>query len=1227
MGEWFYKAHQTLAKYRAITFSVMLLVFVALGFLVSKIHFEEDISKLIPISNENKDLGRVLKTVNFTDKIIVNIQRSENADSDDLVEYAGEFIDSLQNQSGEYVKYIRGKIIEENLFQTMDFLYDNLPLFLDSEDYQILENKIQPDSIDAITEANYRTLISPSGIISKDVILKDPLGISFIGLKKLRQLGVSDDFVLRDGFLMSKDEKHILLFITPAFSSSETAENGVFAEQLYTLQNELNLKYNEKISSEYFGAALIAVANANRIKNDIQFTVGITFTILIVILILFYRRIYIPLILFVSPAFGVLLAMAFLSVIRPEISAISLGIGSVLMGVTLDYSIHILTHIRNNEKLEDLFKDVTEPILMSSLTTALAFLCLLFIDSQALQDLGIFAAASVLGASVFALFFIPLAYSNPNVEKKKHNFLDAIARYSFHEKKWLLISLGVLMIISAFTAGKVEFDKDISKLNFEPPESKRAMENLDKITDISAKSVYLATYGKSVESTLQLNDSIHKKLELLKNSGEIGSFSSLAVLVQSEREQRKKINRWEEFWTENRKDSVEERLIRSGEKLNFKPGTFQRFYEFLDSDFGTLLPEDYQEVPAMLLEDFIATETDFTTITNLIKLNDDEISNKIKTEFKDFPNTLVIDRQEMNETFLSNLKENFNKLIIFCLLIVLFILSIFFRSFSLTLITILPIFFTWLLTLGIMGLFGISFNIFNIIIITVIFGLGIDYSIFMTKGLLKELKTGEKVMITYKTSIMLSVLTTILGIGVLIFAKHPALFSISIVSVIGMSAAMLNAFTIQPVLFRIFIGSQNRPPVKIRMAIHSVFSFAYFGLGGLSLSFFGVVILPVLPVKKEKKKLWFHKMMAEYIKSVLLTNPFIRKRIINSANEDFSQPGVIISNHTSFLDTLALKMVHSKICFLVNDWVYHSPIFGKAVQQADFYPVSEGIEKSMEILPERIAEGYSLMAFPEGSRSIGNKIRRFHKGAFYLAEKMKLDIIPILIHGNSEVNPKGSFIFYDGSVTVKILPRISFGDSSFGKSYSQQGKLIGNYFRKEFESLRKEIEHPEYFHPFVLREYRYKGQSLYHEVKYDLKVRANAYYQVLWQTNKKYKIVHFSEDFGQLDFLLTLDSQDRKITTLIENDEIRAVLKNSYLTQKFKRIDFTSQIKSLEHAEVVIIGSAKYLSEVKKLSEKNFILILLKSAVSADPEIFTNLGYRQIYVETDIIIFRYIKKY
>lgn len=1225
MGKWFFKAYQFLQNNKIVSAFLLLLVFFGLFFLVSKIRFEEDISKLIPINEDAQDLQKVLKTVNFTDKIIVNIKRGDSAELDNLTAYATEFIDSLEANSSQYIKNIRGKVNDDDLQRTMNFVYENLPLFLEKEDYDVIAEKLQKDSISAITESNYRTLISPSGIVSKDIILKDPLGISFIALKKLRQLGVTDDFVLKEGFLLSKDEKNILLFITPKFASSETAENTKFAEELYALQNTLNKKYAGSVSSEYFGAALIAVANAQQIKSDIQFTVGIAMSLLILVFIFFYRKIYVPIILFVPTIFGGLLALAFLYLFRQEISAISLGIGSVLLGVTLDYSLHILTHIRNNETLKSLYLDVTEPILMSSLTTSLAFLCLLFLDSQALQDLGIFAAVSVLGASMFALFFIPLVYKNPLSRKQQINVLDKVADYQFHKKKWLLIGIGLVAIVSIFTYRNVEFDKDISKLNYEPAEIKTAMKHLDELTDISSKSVYLATYGTSLEGTLQLNDSIHETLELLKEEGKISSFSSIGALVHSQRDQREKIAQWKQFWSETKKDSLETNLIESGEKRGFKPTTFSKFYAFLNENFETLKPEDYQQIPSVLLQDYITTEADFTTITTLVKL-DNENASAIKATFKNIPKTLVIDRQEMNETFLGNLKNNFNNLIGYCLITVLFILFLFFRSFSLTLVTAVPIFLTWFLTLGIMGLFHIQFNIFNIIISTFIFGLGIDYSIFMTKGLLKEIRTGEKVMVTHKTSIMLSVLTTILGVGVLVFAKHPALYSISIVSIIGIFSAMITAFTVQPLLFQLFIGSNTKRPITPRMFVHSLFSFGYFGLGGIFLSIYSITLMPLLPISKKIKMGWFHKVIAKFMKSVLYTNPFVKKKVINTTGEDFSKPAVIVANHTSFLDILAVGMLHPKICFLVNDWVYNSPVFGKAVQRADFYPVSSGIENSLEPLQKKINQGYSLMAFPEGTRSLSNKIKRFHKGAFYLANEFNLDILPVLIHGNSEVNPKGSFIIKDGSITVEILPRIKAQDNSFGENHTQQAKQIGAYFKSEFLKLRESIEGPKYFHQIVLEEYRYKGDALYRNVKKDLNANAENYFEVLRRVPKSGSIAHISDDFGQLDFLLALDGPDRKIFSFIEDSEVRIMLQHSYLTQKNGKLHFTESVSEaiFSNAEMLIISSEKMASEVISLLPKHTfrMIVLVKKCAYSQTENISTLGYENVYGNTNISIFK-----
>lgn len=362
------------------------------------------------------------------------------------------------------------------------------------------------------------------------------------------------------------------------------------------------------------------------------------------------------------------------------------------------------------------------------------------------------------------------------------------------------------------------------------------------------------------------------------------------------------------------------------------------------------------------------------------------------------------------------------------------------------------------------------------------------------------------------------------------------------------------------------------------------------------------------------------------MKSVLYTNPFVKKRIINDVGEDFSSPAVIIANHTSFLDILAIGMLHPKICFLVNDWVYHSPIFGKAVQRADFYPISKGIENSMESLREKISQGYSLMVFPEGSRSHSNKIRRFHKGAFYLAEQFKLDVLPVLIHGNSEVNPKGSFIIKDGSITIEFLPRISYGNTSFGDNYTRKAKKVGVYFREESFRLRQKIETPKYFQPAVLQEYRYKGNSLYHNVKRDLKEFSQSYFEVITRLEKKTKILHISEDFGQLDFLLALDGPDRKITTVLKDEELLAVLRHSYLTQKNHNLHFVDSLQNheWEKFDVLIVSSEGMVSEIIKDLPKNLqTIVLLKGAIAIETKNILILGYQEIYSDTNIIIFEY----
>jgi 1-acyl-sn-glycerol-3-phosphate acyltransferase len=125
------------------------------------------------------------------------------------------------------------------------------------------------------------------------------------------------------------------------------------------------------------------------------------------------------------------------------------------------------------------------------------------------------------------------------------------------------------------------------------------------------------------------------------------------------------------------------------------------------------------------------------------------------------------------------------------------------------------------------------------------------------------------------------------------------------------------------------------------------------------------------------------------------------------------------------------------------------------VRLADYYPVSEGAEESVDRLKDRMDEGYSVVIFPEGKRSEDGRIKRFHKGAFYLAERLKRPILPLIIHGAADCIPKGTFYLTEGQLTLKFLPRIESDDQNFGNSYSERTKSIGKYFREEFECIVK----------------------------------------------------------------------------------------------------------------------------------------------------------------------------
>jgi len=1207
MHKVFTRIHRFVEKNRVLSLLLGLIYLGVTGVLFTRLQFEEDITRLIPRTESSDRATRVLNSLEFADKITVLIRKEESGSTDDLTAMADAFLDSL-TVCEPYVRSVQGQLSDDTFEEAFSFVRSHLPLFLDSADYKVLETRLPPDSLRKTVQENYKALTSPSAFLSGRMVMEDPLGMTFMGLRKLQALNAGEDLVTENGYVLTPDRQNLLLFINPVLAGNETERNTLFAQQLYRIQAGLNREFKTRTRLDYHGAALIAVANARQIKQDIVTTTSVALAVLMLILMLYYRRFYIPLLLFIPTVFGVLMATTALYFLKDTISAISLSIGAILLGVTIDYALHILTHYKHNSDVETLYRDITRPLIMSSTTTAVAFLCLLFVHSEALRDLGIFAAVAVVASALFSLVIIPHLYrpkapptpmscrdittispdfspgeAAPRPEEQDSrpgNLLDRLAAYPF-ERSRALIGLCVAAIaVSLFTWQKVGFNEDISRLNYVPEHLLQTEKKLEESTHLTSKSLYLVNYAGSLDSALDRSRRLSAELRKAKADGLILDFSTPADLLLSQAARRQKTDQWNRFWTPERKARIQQTLAAEGQKTGLSADAYASFFELLTHNFQPGDHRDFLDFEALSLQDFVSEKEGLYSVMSLVK-TDESRRDEVVERFKNEPSTLVVDRQQLNETFLGNLKNDFNRLVNLSFIAVLLILFVFFRRVELVLISAIPIGLTGLVTAGVMGLLGIDLNIFSTIVCTLVFGHGVDFSIFMTSALQKEYTTGKDEMPLYRTSVLLAVLTTILAIGALIFAEHPALKSISAVSLVGVFTAVLITFVFYPLLFRAFIAwrpGRGKSPVRLFVLITSVISFTYYGLGGLFFSFLST-LASFWPGNREGLKNGLRRFMAGFMKTVLDTNVNLKKtRILNTTGEDFRKPAVIIANHTSFLDILCMGMLHPKTVFLVSDWVYNSPIFGKGVRFLGFYPVSKGLEGGVEQLREKIETGYSVMVFPEGTRSPDNRIRRFHKGAFFLAEHFGLDILPIVIHGGADVFPKGDFYIRKYRITLKFLERITPANRAFGEGYAERTKNISRYFKQEYDSLRRELEGPAYFREILMENYIYKEPAVREAVKAGLEEKEKQFLSVEPVLSPKAKILHIADDYGEGDLLLVLRQPARKIVSWIRNEEKREVARNNYMVRN-RHLDYPDELPESGTYDVLLISGRHSLPE------------------------------------------------
>ena len=1125
------------------------------GILAMRIQLKEDIGDFLTSDDLSARYSSVYQSISEQNRIVVITSApavNGEARMDSITAAMSDFESVLhQVDTAGIVKDLQMQTDESVVTDMMAFINANAPLLMTDDDYRRADSLLSsPDYIARAMEDNHQMLLLPSGGFLASTIQQDPLHLFSPALARLQVLRDNVSYVVEDGFIFTPDHQAGIGFLVSPYGSSESGNNRRLNFLLEETFEQLKAQH-PSVRVSAIGGPLIAVSNADRIRND-GIIAGILSIILISLILWFvFRRVGDIFWMVVSIATGYAIAIALMGFYHNQLSVIVLGTGSVLIGIAANYPLHFLDHLRHEPDRRKALADMVPPLLTGNITTVSAFACLAWMDAEAMRDLGIMGALVLFCTILFVLLFLPVLIGHRNSDAKGHEAKDLLSllplrRFprlsAWTHSGWFFLAMTVITCILFWFSLQTTFDTNLQHINYMTPDQRDNVALLGiGLESSSASSILAVAEAADLDSALlraeQMADSFRSEGLVVKG---------LQHIVPSTSSQRHSIALWQELMNHHGAQ-IRQSLVAKGQRYGFSEHAFDAFLALTEASFSPEPFEHFAPLTDLVGVQYILPAEGKTPnrVVNYISgpapmTQSDKDNWRERLSRQGF----LFDSSDVQHTLATTLSDDFNYIGFVCGFVVFFFLWLSFGSIELSLLSFLPLAVGWVWILGIMQLLGIQFNIVNIILATFIFGQGDDYTIFITDGLVYEHTYGRPILRSYKNSVALSALIMFIGIGTLIFARHPAMRSLAEVVIVGMFTVVLMAFYLPPVVFRWLTresGKLRHVPLTLERIAFTIGASVFYLVVASFYQLFAF-LWSNLGRYTEAKKLFFHRTLCRIARFCIEHVPGTTWSVSNPNDEKLERPAIIVVNHQSQLDLMAVLSIAPKAVILTKEWVWKNPLYSLILRAAEFYPVSEGMDNIHDHVEDLLSRGYSIITFPEGTRSKDLKIHRFHQGAFHMAKTHHLDILPVFLTGLGNVLPKDELVLRRGHMHMEIGKRITPEEYEGMETLALTNKLR-RYFVEHYAELCLEQATTANVVPYVRYQYLYKVRSVTREAKRRLnEILAQADVIDNWNGGTEHHITNCGQ--GESAFVFALVHPDVQVVATDPDPEKIDVARN-----------------------------------------------------------------------------------
>ena len=212
------------------------------------------------------------------------------------------------------------------------------------------------------------------------------------------------------------------------------------------------------------------------------------------------------------------------------------------------------------------------------------------------------------------------------------------------------------------------------------------------------------------------------------------------------------------------------------------------------------------------------------------------------------------------------------------------------------------------------------------------------------------------------------------------------------------------------------------------LAVFSVLYWIFFAVTMPPL-FVVALLLWAVTAPFDRRRVAMHLYTCAWASFYVWMNPLWRSRVVGRGHLPWRGPAVIVANHLSLVDILVLHGLFRPFKWVSKASVFRLPFLGWNMWLNGYVPLERGSAESVRRMLARcaalLAQGNSVLLFPEGTRSADGRLQPFKDGAFRLAFQAGVPVIPVAVSGTHESLPKHGMVLRNRmDAVVRVLPAL-----------------------------------------------------------------------------------------------------------------------------------------------------------------------------------------------------------